>query len=281
MRIQWRRTPTYLVINENMVQGGQLWPQSVCNFMGAIVDIARKGVLPLSTSVRHRRVEAELMDRQDLEQPLLEQALRGLERINRLSLTSRTLWAPIRELVQREKRPIRVLDLGCGGGNLAMDLNRCALRAKLPVHADGCDLSSGAIDFATRRARAHGIASQFFVHDILNDTLPGGYDVFVSSLTLHHLNDDQAIRLLRIVRAARPRLLLISDLIRCTQGFLLAQVGCRILTRSCIVHYDGPRSVAAAYTMEEVSSIADRAGLHGHRVRWSWPFRLVLTWKPE
>lgn len=264
-----------------MAQGGEFWPQSIRNCMGAIVDIARRGVLPLSTDVRHRRVEAELMDRQDLEQPLLEQALCGLERINRLSLTSRILWAPIRELVRREKRAIRVLDLGCGGGNLAMDLCRYGVRAKLPVHADGCDLSPGAIDFATRRAYERGSESRFFVRDILNDALPDGYDVFVSSLMLHHLSEDQAVRLFRIVRAARPRLLLISDLIRCTQGFLLAQVGCRILTRSCIVHYDGPRSVAAAYTMEEVSSIADRAGLRGHRIRWSWPFRLVLSWKPE
>jgi hypothetical protein len=73
-------------------------------------------------------------------------------------------------------------------------------------------------------------------------------------------------------------LVLISDLARSTPGFLLAHGACYFLTRSYVVHYDGPRSVAAAFTPGEFSTLADRAGLEPHCMRNTWPFRFLFTW---
>jgi hypothetical protein len=80
--------------------------------------------------------------------------------------------------------------------------------------------------------------------------------------------------------AAARRLVLINDLRRSAGGWLLAYVGTRLLSASPVVHTDGPRSVAAAFTPVELRQLAERAGLAGATVVRRWPFRLLLTWRP-
>src|SRR5439155_9017041 len=97
-----------------------------------------------------------------------------------------------------------------------------------------------------------------------------GYDVVMCSLFLHHLSDEQAPVLLRAMADAAGSLVLINDLRRSRLGYTLAWLGCRLLTRSPIVHVDGPRSVAAAFSPEEALRIAERAGLHGATISRHW-----------
>lgn len=247
--------------------------------MGDEVTVVRPGILPPWASVRTRRVEPELMDRQDLDPELRRQALAGLGRINLLSLTSRHVWRPIAAYAREAARPIRVLDVASGGGDVAFDLARFARRAALPITVDGCDLNPEAVEQCNRRARGVEGGPRFFVHDVLAGPLPRGYDVITSTLFLHHFEDDLAMRVLGAFRAAGPSLVVISDLARSTPGFLLAHLACQCLTRSYVVHYDGPRSVAGAFTAAEFSALAGRAGLVGHRIRATWPFRFLVTWR--
>jgi hypothetical protein len=119
---------------------------------------------------------------------------------------------------------------------------------------------------------------RFFEWDAVRGDLPGDYDVLTSSLFLHHLDQDQAISFLqRMARAAR-HLVLINDLVRSRVGFSLAYLGVRILTSSPVVHFDGPRSVQGAFTIDEARALAERAGLEGASVERRWPCRYLLSW---
>lgn len=239
------------------------------------------GILPLFMRLRDRRIQPELLDRSDLEPRLREEALRGLRTLNRLSLTALHLWRPVRELAGKLHRPIRVLDVASGGGDLAVSLALRAARAKLPIEVHGCDISDASVAYASARARDFGSHAKFFAMDVLRDRLPAGYDVIMNSLFMHHLERAQAEHLLRSMRDAGPRLIVISDLIRSQAGYALAHLACRVFTRSYVVHHDGPRSVLAAFTTSEFSALADRAGLSGHHIEWCWPCRFVFTWESE
>lgn len=50
-----------------------------------------------------------------------------------------------------------------------------------------------------------------------------------------------------------------------------------VLSRSKVVHFDGPQSVRAAFTLPEIRSLATRAGLQDIELRTSWPCRFVLV----
>lgn len=246
--------------------------------MSEDVTLPRSGILPPWTSVRVRRVEPELMDRQDLDSALRQQALAGLRRINFFSLTVQHLWRPIEEIARGADRPIRVLDLASGGGDVVLGLSRRAKRAGLPIKVHGCDLNPEAVDQANVRAAALGIDAQFFVCDVTTNPVPRGYDIITNTLFMHHFEDSTAQGVLKSIRDAQPKRVIVSDLVRSAPGFLLAHLACYMLTRSYVVHYDGPRSVAAAFTMSEFSALADKAGFTNHKMRSTWPFRFLFRW---
>jgi len=218
------------------------------------------------------------MDQPGLEPGRHRQALHGLRRINFWSGSAGILWPPLAALARASPRPVRVLDLASGGGDVAIRLQRRAHRAGLPLVVEGCDVSAVAVEHAVREAERQGTPVRFFRADALADDLPGDYDVVVCSLFLHHLTEDQAVELLRRMGAAAGRLVLVNDLVRSRPGLLLARVGTRLLSRSPVVHVDGPRSVEGAFTVEEARVLAERAGLGGATVERRWPCRYLLTW---
>lgn len=226
-----------------------------------------------------RQVQPEIMDQADLDEARHFDALRGLARINRWSRTAATIWKPIKQWQGEQGRPMRVLDVATGGGDVLYDLARRAQRAKLPIAFSGCDISSRAIHFAQSRAKQHGLDVEFFVADALNDLFPTGFDILISSLFLHHLSDDEAVSLLRRMRAACESMVLISDLRRTRRGLWLARYATRVLSRSPVVHTDGCRSVQNAFTNSEIIEIARQAGLQGAVVENCWPQRFLLCWR--
>ncbi len=78
---------------------------------------------------------------------------------------------------------------------------------------------------------------------------------------------------------AAERAVLVDDLLRSQSGYWLAWVGCRMLSRSPVVHFDGPVSVAAAFRLAEVKVLCSEAGLPGANIRTHWPERFLLSWE--
>lgn len=230
-------------------------------------------------SLAQRRLEPELMDQPGLDRGLHVEALRGLATVNLISRNAAALWKRIRPLAaQATSRPLRILDIACGGGDTAIALAKRAQRANLPVEIAGCDISPTAVSYAQESADAAQVAVNFFTADIVNAPLPDDYDVICCSLFLHHLEVDQAIGVLREMKRATRQTLLVSDLSRDRLGYFLAWCGIRILTRSHICHVDGPLSVSAAFTPAEMRRMADKAGLQNATLRYQWPQRYLLQW---
>ncbi len=231
-------------------------------------------------SARNR--QPELMDQPGLDEGLHGHALRSLSRINWWSRTSGMLWRPIRRLARASgtARPLRILDVACGGGDVVRGLARRATRAGIAVQVEGCDINPVAIAYAREAARRqHASNVGFFTYDALHTPLPEGYDVVTCSLFLHHLDNPDAARMLQSMAAAATQMVVVSDLRRSRLGYVLACVACNVLTRSPIVRVDGPLSVAAAFTIEEARGLAASVGLQDVAITRYFPERFLLVWK--
>jgi 2-polyprenyl-3-methyl-5-hydroxy-6-metoxy-1,4-benzoquinol methylase len=227
-------------------------------------------------SLTRRAVEPELMDDPGLDPAEHQRALRGLARINRWSRSVAVLWPVLRDVAKRvSRRPVRVLDVATGAGDVPVGLWKRATAAGLSVEAEACDVSATALAHAA--ASADGAAVRFFRHDVLADPLPGGFDLVTCSLFLHHLPEADAVMVLRRMKDAGSAVA-VNDLSRSRTGYLLVWAACRLLTRSPVVHFDGPVSVKAAFTPREALALAERAGLTGAGVESRWPCRFLLTW---
>lgn len=236
----------------------------------------------LLPNLAERRVEPEVMDQPGLDADAHHAALRGLARINRVSGSGKLLWDALRPRLMRgaSRGPFRVLDVACGGGDVAGDLWRRAKRDGVRLHVTGVDVSDLAVRRTNEAARHAGAEGEVVAMrcDVLQDELPRGFDAAVTSLFVHHLEPEQAVRVLRRMREAAP-LVVVNDLERSRSGYVAARLGTRVLSRSPVVHVDGPLSVKAALTLGELRDAAEEAGLNGARVVRRFPFRLVLTWE--
>jgi 2-polyprenyl-3-methyl-5-hydroxy-6-metoxy-1,4-benzoquinol methylase len=230
-------------------------------------------------NLARRNRQPEVMEEPSLERARHFLALRGLGRINTWSGSAGILWPPIRSLFEElDTRRLRLLDIASGGGDIAVKLWRRAQSAGFNLEIQGYDVSGAAISYAASLASQAGAPIPFTQYDVLsNDPLPA-CDVVTCSLFLHHLADEDAVLLLnRMATAARHRVL-VNDLRRGYGGYFLALAGTRLLSRSDVVHVDGPRSVQGAFSQAEVENIAQRAGLTGATVARRWPCRFLLTW---
>ncbi len=234
------------------------------------------------SSLRSRDLQPELMDDPDLEPERYLGSLRGLWRVNAVTGRAKILWPEILAAARATPgAPLRVLDVACGGGDVPIALLRRLRSRRLSVVIDGCDVNPIAVQQATDRAKRQGVSATFFQLNVLEDALPGGYDIVTSSLFLHHLSGNEARDFLSNAAAAARRTVLIHDLVRCRAGLWLAEIGMRLLFCNDVCVHDGPRSVKGAFTINEMRTLAVDAGLDACRIEARFPYRFLLQWSPD
>jgi 2-polyprenyl-3-methyl-5-hydroxy-6-metoxy-1,4-benzoquinol methylase len=224
--------------------------------------------------------EPEIMDEPDIEKDRLFGALDGIARLNRWSGASGILWPVIRDLAREvAPRPLRVLDLASGGGDLLLGLWRRAARAGISLELVGSDLSPHAVDFAREEAAQAGAPIEYQILNAVTDPLPDGFDLIMSSLFMHHLDPPDVVTVLRRMADAAEHMVLVNDLIRTGPCWLLITLSARALCRSPVNHVDARRSAAAAFTSSEMRLLANQAGLADATITMKIPCRFLLTWR--
>lgn len=233
---------------------------------------------------------AELMDDPGLPEAEHLHALEALATINAVSCTAAQIAAAVAAIVPSETSlPLHVVDLACGGGDVTL---ACGLRLARSlggreVVMTGVDTSRRGLDRAAGRIKAGGVSITslplrftFVVRDLIaSGCVPG--DIAISSLFLHHLDDEPARRVLRSMADSCRMGFVVSDLIRSRLGLALAVLGTSVLSRSRVARIDGPLSVRAARTPAEYRRLLDTAGLTTATIRRTWPERVLITWRRE
>ncbi len=228
-------------------------------------------------SVRNR--QPELMDQPNISAESFTDTLKGLHRVNVVTRSTRLMWPDLVAAARRQpNRPIRVLDVASGGGDVPLALWKRATRAHLRVELDGCDVSPVAVRFAGEAAAKAGARMRFFQHQVPRDSLPDGYDMIMSTLFLHHLDEEDAMAFLRQAAAKCRDRVVIQDLIRSPLSYWFARFGTRFLLLNEICRLDGRTSVEGAFTRAEAKALAKRAGLEGSEVVARLPFRYLIRW---
>ena len=242
--------------------------------------------------MRSRVLVPELMDDPAIDPVEHRRALNGLRRVNRLCQTGKHLANEILAIAKKNKRnSISILDIGCGSGDVAINVAR-RLAGKIECFVTGWDISQTAVDCAAKDWAAKDWADQphrlpatkqpsvqvHFQQADVFQTTDARFDVVYCCLFLHHFTEEQAVQVLTRMKQIASVAVVVDDLIRSRLGYVLAQIGCQLLSRSPVVHFDGPQSVRAAFTDSEALGLADQAGMKACSVRRHWPERYLLRW---
>jgi len=191
----------------------------------------------------------ELMDG-DCSYEDFRDCLRSLEKVNRWLLGYRPTLAWMEKLPRVVHEPICIVDVGSGGGDLLRQISIWARRREIPVELTGIDLNP----YATRAA-AESTPREFGITWVTGDAVlyrpEKKIDIVVSSLTAHHLEDEQIVALLRWMEASAQVGWFINDLERSEWSYRMF----RWVRWHPIVQHDGPVSFRRAFREDDWVSL--------------------------
>ena len=170
---------------------------------------------------------------------------------------------------------VSVLDVGAGSGELLRAVHKW-LRSR-PSYLVGAELNAKA-------ARAIYRGSQRGEIDALQCNalhLPfddGAFDYVICSLFLHHLTDNDAVKLLREISRVAAKRIFIIDLHRSPIAYYFYRATSR-LTLQQFTREDGALSILRSFKPTELRQLAENAGLTDIGVKRSAAYRLVLSGK--
>jgi len=231
---------------------------------------------------RARSRVTELMDAEPVAYEEFAACLRDIARIN----AATNAHAPtIAWLARRwhargaESRPFRVLDVGCGYGDALRAIERVAKRRGVPVELVGIDVNPWA-KRAAEAATPPGSRIRYETADLFAYD-GGSYDAIVSSLFVHHLDDDGALAFLRWMHANARAGWFVNDLHRHILPYAVIALATRAARLHRFVRNDAPLSVARAFRRADWERLLARATLPGPkpRIRWEPLFRYCVAWE--
>ena len=170
--------------------------------------------------------------------------------------------------------PTSILDVGCGGGSLTVQLGLRYPRA----HVLGIDIASEAINFAEHQPRPHNVEFRWIPTPQL-DFPPKSFDVVTCSLVLHHLADNEIVQFLKEAVKIARHAVIINDLHRHPMASWSYKIISPMLFPNRMVIHDGLLSIQRSFTKEDLEKYFHAAGLPKKDVdlSWRWAFRWVAT----
>ena len=176
--------------------------------------------------------------------------LRSLEQINRWLLGYRPTLAWLKKLPNGVRHPVRIVDVGSGGGDLLRQIAGWARRRGIAVHLTGIDLNPYAARAAAEfTPKEFGIA--WVTGNVLAYRTQEQVDIVVNSLMAHHLEDEEIIALLRWMEATAQVGWFINDLERSQLSSRMLGWVDRIAGWHRFVRHDGPVSFRRAFREED------------------------------
>ena len=216
--------------------------------------------------LKQRSVEPELLDLGVAPEEAVA-CLRDLRLVNRWLGGRSSLRAAVLPLLGTGSR---LLDAGCGSGDLLADLGAHIHHSFLPV---GLDIKPLHLKQAPHQIRK-------VVGDSRALPFPDrSFDVVAASLFLHHFDPHEvAGALTELARCAR-RALVINDLRRAWLPYAFGRVVFPLIFRSRISVDDGLLSIRRGFTRAELEAAFRDSGIGLVHIQSRFPYRLVAIAK--
>lgn len=224
-----------------------------------------------------RSYQPELLDDLRIAPQDLARNLRELAAVNRLLGGHRNLRRLILKEAPHHADPLRIADVGCGGGDALQYLTQQTALAGRKLELTGLDHSALVLEYA-RQHHAHPLI-RYQQLNALEPWPAEQYHLICFNLVLHHFTDPQLITLLR--RASQHgQALLITDLHRSRLAYAGFACLARLLRFSYVSRHDGLLSVRKSFRRRDWYRLCRAAGLPPPEVSWHWAFRWAVVVRP-
>ena len=222
----------------------------------------------------------EFLDDPALPPEVAAHSLRDIAMANALFGGTRAILAEAREIFAQQSaqgvRALTLLDVGTGLGDIPLAIGKEAARLGIRLRAVGLEITHAMAAFAQQHDLAT-VAGDARALPFSNQSI----DVITCSLVLHHLDDADAVLMLReCSRVARVRVI-VADLQRSWLAIILLWLVSFPLRFHPISRHDGMLSIRRGFSVQELRALIQQAAQANARCVKRIGWRVTASWNPN
>jgi len=227
---------------------------------------------------RQRSYELEHLDKGDYTPEEYEGCIVELQWVNEwLGDASALRHSLLKEIARAKLKSFSVLDVGAGSGELLRVAAKWARETDRKASLVGLELNARSAKSIIEESREFPEISSVQADGFAIPFSPEAFDYVIQSLTLHHFDDEGAVRILREMNRVAKRGLFVIDLHRNPIAYFLYTTVGHLFLHNRLIREDGALSILRSFKPDELRAIAHQAELANVKVEKHFPSRLILS----
>jgi len=231
----------------------------------------------IDTSYRSKKME--IMDDFNIKGIVHRDTLDKIELVNRLLGGNKVTIAGLKKLLKNQPKDkmIRIIDLGCGNGDILRDIAMLGRKNNYSFKLIGIDANASAIEYARELSETYPEINFKKINIFSDDFKKQSYDIVLCTLFLHHFSNDELIQILRSTIKSASIGIVVNDLHRNKLAYYLFKfIG--YFTKNKVVIEDGLISILRAFKRKDLVKISNQ--INGKfSIQWKWAFRYLWILK--
>ncbi len=223
----------------------------------------------------YRSYQKELLDRDDIPFEDIRQNMKELDFINTWLGGHKITIDGFKKLA-KDKQSITVCEIGCGGGDNLLAVDKWCNENNINVSLIGIDMKPECITFAEGRKEFIG-SVKWITSDYAKVDFPSNPDIIFSSLFCHHFTDEDLVFQFNWMKENSAIGFFINDLQRHPLAYYSINILTAIFSKSYLVKNDAPLSVRRGFTNKELKALLSKAGITNFDLKWRWAFRFLVV----
>lgn len=226
--------------------------------------------------LEHRSQEIEIMDDLSISGDVVDQTLRELNTINKRLGGNRISVSSYKKLASKVDGDVLLADLGCGGGDIMMEMAVWSRKNQIKASFVGIDANQNIVAYAIEHTKKYPEITYQAINIFSDDFKKQTFDIIHCCLFVHHFTTDQLTSLFKQFKGQARLGVIINDLHRHPLAYWSIKFLTSLFSKSEMVKNDASVSVARGFKKKELVTILERAGIEKFELKWKWAFRWEL-----
>jgi SAM-dependent methyltransferase len=228
-------------------------------------------------NLKKRATESEMMDNPLVPAKDVHNALRELEIVNKYLGGYSVITDALRDL--NISSGCSIMDIGCGGGDMLRVISKYFKEKNIDLRLFGVDINPFVVSYA--QSKSASFQDITYLNLDINEEQILAYkpDIIINSLFCHHFDDENLLKLIDRCFSLAEKAVVINDLHRHPVAYYSIKGITNIFSKSYLVKYDAPLSVARSLKKNEWINIISEAGIKDYQINWKWAWRWQIILK--